>query len=225
MEHDVGGVVLEIRNMEDPRLNLVRVGIKRLPAVDLVARGRMHVEKMQGNPVFPGPMPDLAEVTAACDLLETRDRVYQFNRGRGDLLLMRSAYAGLYQLIRCLAAYVQAVSHSEPRLMVKAGFFPRMKRQPPQPMPAPQWVRSIRTLKTGQVRLLWAGVKGRRTYQVWMNPSSDGAEGGWQRCAVTSKNQLTLDGLQSRAGYCFRVEAIGAYGVGPASQVCTVLAA
>jgi hypothetical protein len=211
--------------MEDSRLNLVRVGIKRLPAVDLVARGRMHVEKMQGNPVFPDPTPGLAEVTAACDLLETRDMVYRFNRGRGDLLLMRSAYANLYHQIRCLAAYVQAVSHSDPRLMVQAGFFPRMKRQPPQPMPAPQWVRSIRTMKTGQVHLLWAGVKGRRSYQVWMNASSDGAESGWQRCAVTSKNQITLDGLPSREGFSFPVEAIGAYGVGPASPVCRVMAA
>jgi len=211
--------------MEDPRVNAVRVGIKRLPAADLVARGRLHVGKMHGNPIFPSPTPDLGAISAACDLLETRELVYQFNRGKRDLLLRNTAYAELYNLIRCLAAYVQAATHGEPQLMLEAGFFPRLKRQPARPLPAPERLRALRTRKTGQVRLFWGGVKGRRAYQVWMRPSDGTAEHAWQWCAITPKNQLTLDGLPSRARFDFRVEALGAYGLSPASQVCTIMAA
>ncbi|MBK6753425.1 MAG: hypothetical protein IPG69_07460 [Flavobacteriales bacterium] len=137
--------------------SIVRLDTKRLPAGEMVTRGRNHVRLLTGDPVFAGLQYMLPDLEDACDELDAPNRVYQFNRGRQDLVLRNSAYDRLKWKIRELAGMVQSLSHGDASLIRSAGFEVRKKRQPSQAMPAPQNLRTLHTPYPGCIKLRWNG--------------------------------------------------------------------
>lgn len=157
---------------------LVCHGTKRVPAADLVLRGRNHVNLMAGNPAFPDPQPSLAEVSKACDELNVASQVYEFNKGRVDLVTRNEARERLRRLIISLAAYVQACSDGDRTIAMKAGFKTKRKRSPSEPMDRPGNVRAKAAAFPGSIDLRWGGVKGHKMYGVWFTDDDPNREEG-----------------------------------------------
>jgi len=200
-------------------------GTKRVPSPALVEKGRTHVALMSANPAFPDPRPTLQEVATACDELDAASQVYEFNKGRLDLVARNAAHARLRLLIIGLAAYVQATCGSDASTIRSAGFEIKRKRAPSQPMTAPGDVRAKRAELPGCIDLRWGAVKGRRLYEVQICTGDPSQATCWALLFQTSKNHCTVPHLTSDRPYTFRVHAIGVLGAGPMSDIATAKAA
>ena len=205
--------------------NIVRIGTKRLPAGEMVTHGRNHVRLLTGNPDFAGLQHMLPELEEACDELDVAERVYQFNKGRQDLFLRNNAQGQLKWKIRELAGMVQSLSHGDASLIRSAGFEVRKKRQPSQPMPAPQNLRTLHTRYPGRIELRWNGVKNRRIYKVFMTEGDPAQLENYEMIKVTARNYFTIEHLASGTTYTFRVVAQGVLGDGPMSDITCAKAA
>ena len=203
----------------------VRLGTKRLPTSRLVEKGRLHVAKVTNNPNFPDPPPCLAELAAAVEELDKVNQLADFSRGRQDIQLRNSGFARVCQLIRQLGGFVQSTSRGDQALIMDAGFDVKLKRQPSQPMAVPQKVVARRTLYPGRIEVRWGAVKNKMSYRVYMAAQGLGFEGKWQTVTVTSRNHFTMEDLPSDVIYSFRIEAWGALGAGPLSDMASAKAA
>lgn len=200
-------------------------GTKRVPSPALVEKGRTHVAMMSANPAFTDPRPTLQEVAAACDALEAASQVYEFNKGRLDLVARNAAHARLRLLIISLAAYVQATCGSDASTIRSAGFAIKRKRGPSAPVTAPDDMRARRSILPGGIDLRWGGVKGKKLYAVYINQGDPGRPEDWSKLLQTTKNYCTVTELVTDKPYTFRVAALGVLGEGPVSDIATAKAA
>ncbi|MBK8498553.1 MAG: fibronectin type III domain-containing protein [Flavobacteriales bacterium] len=199
----------------------VKLGLDDLTPMEVVERGRAHVLAMTGNALYPTPTPPLATITAACDALEVAEIAVTNNGGRQDTLIRNERLRELKELIKQLGGYVQAVSGGDPEKIASAAFPTRKLPEPAGLPPAPGNLRARITSLPGELRLNWDGVKDRHIYQVEMNDADPLVEANWQPLEMTGKNFLTAKGLTSHRPYSFRVNAVGADGVGPWSDIAS----
>ena len=196
----------------------VKLGLDGLTPMEVVERGRAHVVAMTGNLVYATPTPALALITAACDALETAEIAVTTNGGKQDTLIRNERLTDLKELIKELGGYVQAVSGGDPEKIASAAFPTRKLPEPSGVLPAPGNLRARITTLPGEIRLNWDGVEDRHIYQAEIN-DGDPLTGTWKLLVMTGKNFFTAKGLTSHKDYSFRVNAIGADGVGPWSDM------
>lgn len=199
----------------------VKLGLDGLTPMEVVERGRAHVVALTGNLTFPTPVPALALITAACDALEAAEIAVTNNGGRQDTLLRNQRLAELKELLKELAGYVQAVSGGSPEKIASAAFTTRKLPKPAGVLPAPGNLRARITTLPGELRLNWDGVKDRHIYEVQINDGDPLVVANFKLLEMTGKNFLTVKGLESHKDYSFRVNAVGADGVGPWSDIAT----
>lgn len=202
------------------KLDHTRVGFEAL-----VDKTRTNVSKLTGNAAFPTPIPALATVTTATDRLDAAVQAYEFSRSRLDKQERDIAYAELKGLRRDLGGYVQTVSNGDPELITSAGFEMVASPKPKGILPAPKDVLALVRAFPGSLELRFAGVRGRLAYQIHMCEGDPLDEKNWRLHATTGKNRYQFDGLESGKNYFFRVEALGAAGVSPVSDIASAKAA
>lgn len=200
-------------------------GTKRVPSANLVEKGRNHVALMSGNPAFPDPTPSLAAVAQACDELDRASQIHAANKGRLDLITRNEAHHRLCTLIKALAGYVSAACGGDHATVRSAGFEPKRKRGPSEPVAAPGDVRARRSNLPGGIHLRWGGVKGKRLYAVYISQGDPGQPENWSLLLQTSKNYCKVTELVTDKPYTFRVAALGVLGEGPVSDIATAKAA
>ncbi|MBL0043086.1 MAG: fibronectin type III domain-containing protein [Flavobacteriales bacterium] len=199
----------------------VKLGLDGLTPMEVVERGRAHVLALTGNLTYPTPTPALAAITTASNALETAEIAVTNNGGRQDTLVRNERMRDLKELIKQLAGYVQAVSGGDPELIASAAFTTRKLPVPSGILPAPGNLRVRITTLPGELNVRWKGVKDRRIYQMEINDGDPLVEASWKPLLMTGKNFHTATGLASHKSYSFRVNAVGADGVGPWSDIAT----
>ncbi len=99
----------------------VKIGFSGLSVPEQVERARLIVTKMTGNGIYTTPSPELAEVTAAANALETafnqsrsrdKDKIIAKNLRRKEVLF----------LVNQLGAYVQEASDGDTEKIISSGF-------------------------------------------------------------------------------------------------------
>ncbi len=218
------------KNPEDPttmksNFETVRQETKRMSPSALVGKGRFVIGKLTDNPHFTDPKPDLAEMEAACAALETATQLAAFTRGRWDIAVRDEFYTELRHLLHLLGSYVGSRSAGDAELISSAGFKVKLKRQPSQPMEAPPNLRAKRSPRPGTLELRWGAVKNRRIYEVLMTTGHPTDADAWHLLGSTSRNHFTVEHLASDQVHYFRVQAIGALGAGPLSDISSAKAA
>jgi len=203
----------------------VTLGHNRVTAVQLVDKSRTNVTMMTGNAAFPTPTPALADITAGADRLDTAIQAYGFSRSRLDLEERTIAFRALKGLRTDLGGYVQSATNGDQELITSAGFTTEKQPQPIGRLSAPANMRAIALPYPGQVEVRFDGVRGRQNYQLYICAGDPSVAENWSIYAITGKNRVVVEGLESDHRYYFRVEALGAAGASPMSNSATAKAA
>ncbi|MBK6831171.1 MAG: fibronectin type III domain-containing protein [Flavobacteriales bacterium] len=168
-------------------------------------------------------MPSLATITAACDRLDAANQAVLFNGGKLAYTERDEADKELRDLIKELAGYVQAVSKGDKPQVQDGAFDVVEPGEPIGELPPPQALGSKLTNMSGRVALDWKGVRGAKSYQVFMSTSNDPFK--WELTAVTTKSRLDVDSLEPGTFYWFAVSAVGAAGTSSKSDPAQAMAA
>lgn len=204
---------------------IINLGLSRITPAGLLVKARNMVSKLTVNIAFPTPTPALATVTTECDELEKAINAYDLNPGPGELTDRDIAFGKVKGLVSDLGGYVQAVSNGDLELIKSAGCVVRKSATPLGELPPPAQVIARTTAFAGRIDVRWSGVKGRNMYELEMCSTDPSIAANWSRVLLTSKNRHISEDLVSGTNYYFRVKAMGAAGVSPASDVATAKAA
>jgi len=204
---------------------IVVPGLTRVTFKALVGKARNSVTMMTGNPDFTTPTPPLAQVSAEADALAAADSTYEFNGGKVEKEARDVAFETLKESYRVLGGYVQGASGGSKEVILGAGM--DVRRAPSQPaLPSmPQNVQAAPTRYFGELDVRWGGSTNHRIYKVYRTEGDPSLETGWELIAETGKNRLLVQGLERFKTYSFRVVALGAAGLSPASDAATATAA
>jgi len=201
----------------------VKLGIAGLSSAALVEKGRLHVEKLTGNPDYTLPAGFLPSLSAACDALEEANVQVRENGGKSDHLLRRERVIDLHNLLKDLMGYVQAQSGGDLEKINSAGFQAKKRKGSPVGIPAaPAELRVLETTLPLEFKLIWDGVPGRIYYEVWV--STDG-QATWSLLGQTSKNSHLHSGLTEGKSYSYKVNAVTTAGAGDTCLPVTAKAA
>lgn len=203
----------------------VKLGHTRLTYAGLVDKVRTNVTKLTGNADFATPIPTLAVLTAAADRLDAAVQAYDFSRSRLDKQERDIAFAELKGLHKDLGGYVQTVSNGDPEFITSAGFEMEANGRPLGLLPAPVDVRVTVRSYPGSLELSHKGVRGRLAYRTEICEGDPLVADNWKFYTVSGKTRVIVDGLESGKTYFFRVQALGAAGLSPVSDIASAKAA
>lgn len=89
-------------------------------------------------------------------------------------------------------------------------------------MPAPTNLRAITTNMPGQVKLLFGGVKDRKSYVIYWTDGDPLVQSNFTILDIISTTRFLKSGLDRSKTYSFRVAAVRRVGQGPMSDVAVV---
>ena len=204
---------------------IVVPGLTRVTFKALVGKARNSVTMMTGNPAFTTPTPPLAQVSSEADKLEAADAAYDFNRGKMEKEARDVAFETLKDSYRVLGGYVQGASEGAKEVILSAGMDVRKAPSQPALPSTPPNVQAAPTIYFGELDVRWGASSNHRLYKVYRTEGDPSLETGWELIAETGKNRLLVKGLERFKTYSFRVVAIGAAGVSPASDAASATAA
>lgn len=205
-------------------MKIIKAGLERLKAADLVGKSE-HVEtKMTGNVNFATPTPSLADVTAARTALAAALKEAQ-GRATAAIATKNAAAKTLRDLLVKLARYVNSVAGGDVEKAVSSGFELAKSPDPIDKLEAPSKFEAARGTIAGEVDLRWKGVRGGRLYQVYMCEGDPTTSETWTEAGLCSRGRFTVKGLVSDKAYSFRAAALGAVGEGPVSETVMAKAA
>lgn len=201
----------------------VKLGVAGLSSSALVEKGRMHVEKLSGNPDYTLPAGFLTSLSDACDALEAANVQVMENGGKSDHLVRRERVIDLHNLLKDAQGYVQAQSGGDLEKINGAGFQAKKRKGSPVGIPAaPAELRVLETTLPLEFKLFWDGVPGRIYYEVWVSMD---AQATWNLLVQTSKNTHLHGGLIEGKSYSYKVNAVTTAGAGDTCRPVTAKAA
>jgi hypothetical protein len=164
-------------------------------------------------------------VSSEADTLEAADAAYEFNGGKVEKEARDVAFETLKASYRDLGAYVQTVCGGSKEVILGAGM--NVRKAPSQPVlpSTPPNVQAAPTKYFGELDVRWGASTNHRIYKVYQTEGDPSLETGWELIAETGKNRLLVKGLERFKTYSFRVVALGAAGLSPASDAATATAA
>ena len=174
-----------------------------------------------GVPVFHENLYSTAVVAAAAllnalDLVDKRMEEIQ-------VVLWHLAEEAFDTLMTALGAYVDNVAQGAEDIILSAGMERRKQRSP---IGLPAKVVNLKGRASdvlGTIRLRWKSVFGKKSYNVYMKLDGD-PDTMYKLVAQPTKASITFSDLASAKYYWFRVEAVGAAGIGAVSDAAKSIA-
>lgn len=202
-------------------MQIVKAGLDKLKAPDLVGKSE-HIETaMTGNTNFPTPSPKVSDLTAARAALVAAIAAAE-SGSHAAIATKNAAAKTLASLLTKMSRYVNSVAAGDVTVAVSSGFELAKRPDPVDRLDAPSRFEGRTAAIEGQVDLRWKGVHGGRMYFVYMS-TDNGAS--WEQVGMSSRGRFTVTGLTSGQVYAFRVAAIGRVGEGPVSETVQAKAA
>lgn len=197
-------------------LVLIKLGFDKLTTPEkLLARLRLHIQMLTGNPNFPGPEPTLLMLQSAADELE--QSIDDVNAGnKAQIPHRNNLVAQAEELIRNLSYYVQFESEGDAEKIQSAGF---EVRKVPSASQLPVQVSNLRAkaMGGGKVKLRWNAVYNADIYVIEMmkdinNPAD-------AQIDKSTKSSFVFENLTAGVLYYFKVYAINGVGDGNPSDI------
>ncbi len=183
-------------------LVLIRLGLEEQSTPEKVlARLRLHIEKLTGNVYFPVTDPSVADLEGMEEDLE--ESIDEVNAGNIAEIPTRDArVADAKEMIRQLSYNIQYLSKGDAVKIQSAGFDVRKNRGPSVP---PGQVMNLvaKPVGPGKIELSWDRDDHARFYIIETNNNPLGAP--WQAIGTSRRIKFVVDGLQSGLVYYYRV--------------------
>ncbi len=204
-------------------MRLVKADLHDLNAPEMVAKAEWVVSKMTGNTSFPTPAPTLAAVTAATDALGLA--IAAAESGAHEAIDARDlALVELRNLLAALCLYVNYTCGTDLAKAITSGFEP-VREPSPITLVAPAKMAAVTALGfSGCIDLKWQAVDGAHLYHIFVG-EGDPATAKWTLAGASTRARLRAGDLEPGKLYSFYVVALGATGVGPASEIVSSRAA
>jgi hypothetical protein len=204
----------------------VKLNLRGLSTLEVIALGRQIVKALTGNKDFPNPQPPLATLTTGLDELDTAQADLQ--KARQDtatkLSIKDEKQASIVALLRQSAAFVESVVGDNEKLILSAGMGVRSPASPTQPASAPGNLTATESDHEAELDLHWdAGRRGVTGYEVQRSPDPP-TPTSWVHETISTKSSVTIKGLTSGTRYWFRVRAVTSGGQSGWSDPATKIA-
>lgn len=199
----------------------VKIGFIGLNVPDQIERSRLITGKMNGNALFVGPVPSLADVIAAANLLET---IYNASRSRDKVKLveLRLQRKELLYLIGQLSAYVQQASGGDEVIILASGFDVR-KQKTPKSVVAGE-VHNVRLgdgSTSGSIKAEWDKATDAVMYMVEVSLTADFST--IDKRGFTTKTQKEHGGFIPGTKYWVRITGLGREEAGTKSEPVSII--
>jgi hypothetical protein len=171
------------------------------------------LEKMTGNPDFPGAIPQLDGLKKASANYEAA-RLEAVNRGKDQIKLKNLAREELKAALRAIAAFVESVANNDEGIITRAGFDIRKRGElsAENKVDKPEDVTIISTEVRGTVKVSSKKIDNAKMYAFQYRLSSkEGEENNtapWTTVNST-KRSIVVEGLEPGKFYAFRVGGLG----------------
>lgn len=193
----------------------IALNIAKATAQEVVAKAVTIVNKMTGNPNFPTPTVDLANISSQVAALNQKigEQQTMYQSYHEKTLEVQAFRDTLVKMIETQAAYVQVVSDNDEVLIAGAGFDVRQRSVPGGKLPATKKILLVEGLNYGEVSATWDPVKGARSYVVEMSTDINNPD-AWEYQTTTTKGKVVLSGLESGKRIWIRVAPVNSAGPG-----------
>lgn len=196
----------------------IKLDLKSLTPLRLLALLRHVARSLDGNPDFPAPPVPTATMLAMARAFETQ--IAEATAGsRHSKVLRNTKDTEVRAALRQVADYVRMIAQGNESMLCSSGFELAKVPGAPQRMDAPRLRATDFSGRHGEVLLNWSGVVNRRTYQIYMTdklPSQPDPQ--WTLVGITGKITHRITGLEPYKAYWFCVSAVGALGEGMKSN-------
>jgi hypothetical protein len=195
----------------------VDLNVTELTVPELLATAAGVASALERNANFPNPNPTPDELTQLAETLTQAETKLREERARASAAQVTRDHAAedLREALVKEAAYVQEVSGGSISKILSANLHVEE--------PSSLWpfgsVGQVEELASsvgdqpGEIDLAWNPVTGASGYEVEVAYDLTG-EGPWEQSGATTQSKLTIEKLDNRTRYWFRVRAIGERGVG-----------
>jgi hypothetical protein len=191
--------------------------LNEFSVAELLATAAGVASALEDNVNFPAPAPSPQELEALTSELATADALYREERNRAnDARAKRDQIAEkLRRALTKEVAYVQEASGGDVAKILSANlhveettsFWPFSSLGQVEELSA-----SVGD-QPGEIDLTWDPVGGAQGYEIEVAYDLTG-EGEWEQSGATINSRITLEKLDNRTRYWFRVRAVGDRGAG-----------
>lgn len=186
------------------------MGVSRLSGTELVPKAQGIHDSMDASPLFPAPVPPMADYQKSIDDLAAANAAVDANGGKAEHQAKRVAMKALKADTKALAAYVQNVSGGDADIILASSFEVVKRGSLYGELNPPTDLKSRFTTMAGRVSMQWKREEGTDLCHVFM--STTNSPYNWQLVGATTKSRFNMDNLESGVIYWFTVTAIGAAG-------------
>ncbi len=205
-------------------MSKVKMGLRGLNAARKVEIASKVISSLSTSGSFHTPQSLLSELTMKLKLLETSIELSEFGDKRA-VAARKLCEKELERVMRQVAVFVEHASKGNVELIKSSGFEVRSANNRAMPMKAPDEVKLKRLEVQGAVFLNWKPVSNSKNYLVQMCAKAPNKKTNWLTTGYSTKSRFVVESLTPGSSYWFRIMAIGASGIGPPSEVKSIMAA
>ena len=202
----------------------VKLGLKALTVLGLVALARLIVTKMTANAVtFPAPDPPLADITLAANKLEGSAQTVAVKKQElaEAVAIQNQDETALQDLLTSEGRTVDNVAQGDKAVIESAGMQATNTPAPVGEMPRVENLSITQGDNPGEVDAHWNRVLKKSNYTVQQTRDPLGSV-PWETKGNPTKSSFTITGLVSGSKVWVQVCANGTAGAGPFSDPATV---
>jgi hypothetical protein len=197
------------------------LNITELTVPELLATAAGIASALEGNPSFPTPNPDPAELERLVLELREAEEIHRRERQRANKAqAARDLIAEKLRLALAKeVAYVQEASGGDVAKILSANLHVEEETRL-WPFGGAGDVEALSASagdQPGEIDLAWDPVHGASGYEVEIAYDLTG-EGPWEQGGATTKSKITIEQLNNHTRYWFRVRAVNERGAGDWSE-------
>jgi hypothetical protein len=178
------------------------------------------VNAMTGNPAYPTPNPQIADIVTARNAY-----VAAVDAAKGNaigVVVRKQKRAALIALLRTLSHYVQVASAGDLPTLLGSGYTAQRTRQPIGLLTAPADLRLTRGKATGEIVARCNKLAGAGAYE-WRYATTTAAT-VWTSTGATLAARITLENLAPGTQYIVQTRSVGTTGPSNWSNAATLMA-
>ncbi len=202
----------------------VKLGLRFLDVLGLVALARLINTQMTGNANFTTPDPPLADITTAANKLEaSAQKVAVKKQELAEAVAVQNTDAqAIKDVLTDEGKYVDIKAKGDKAIIESAGMQASDEPAPVGEMPQVENLSLTHGDNPGEVDAHWNTVKKKDNYTIQVTADPLGSA-PWQTRGNPTKSSMTIDALTSGSKAWVRVCANATAGAGPFSDPATIV--